>query len=68
MKPCTPQDVINSLRMIPESDFSPESAIELIAALSSRIAHSNFAHIQNQWIDANAAIEYLDDAHSKLGG
>lgn len=68
MKPCTPQEVINSLRMIPDADFSPESAIELIAALSSRIAHSNFAHVQNQWIDANAAIEYLDDAHSKLGG
>lgn len=68
MKTCTTQEVVNSLRMIPEADFSPESAIELIAALSSRIAHSNFAHVQNGWIDSIAAVEYLDDAYSKLGG
>lgn len=58
---------LSSLRRIPTNDLTPMVARVIIACIASRIAASNFAHVQNKTIDAIAAVEYLDDAQTSLG-
>lgn len=58
---------LSSLRRIPTNDLTPMVARVIIACIASRIAASNFAHVQNNTIDAIAAVEYLDDAQTSLG-
>lgn len=58
---------LSALRRIPTNDLTPLVARVIIACIASRIAASNFAHVQTQTIDAIAAVEYLDDAQTSLG-
>lgn len=63
----TCQSAINAIRSIPEIDFTPESAKQLLASIASRIANSNFKHVQSPDLDAVSAVERIDDAQYFLG-